>query len=61
MQVGGSKNPLPVAREWVGIKDSNEAGLLAATEDQGKSTETEKGGGGWLWDDHPEPNVVDLE
>jgi hypothetical protein len=27
-----------------------EAGLLAATEDEGESTEAEKGGGGGFWD-----------
>ena len=38
--------------EW-GLKDGwfSEAGLLAATEDQGKSTEAEKGVGGGLGDD----------
>ena len=36
----------------VGLKDGwfSEAGLLAATEDQGKSTKAEKGGGGGLGD-----------
>ena len=46
------KNPTPGDGEW-GWKDAwfSEAGLLAATEDEGESTEAQKGGGGWLGDD----------
>ena len=49
---GHRKNPTPhVIGKW-GWKDGwfSEAGLLAATEDEGESTEAEKGGGGGLRD-----------
>ena len=48
---GHEKTPLPCDGEW-GWKDGwfSEAGLLAATEDEGESTEAEQGGGGGLGD-----------
>ena len=46
------KTPPPGDGEW-GLKDGwfSEAGLLAATEDEGESAEAEQGGGGGLWND----------
>jgi hypothetical protein len=47
-----TKNPTRRVMEKWGWNDGwfSEAGLLAATEDQGESTEAEQGGGGGLWD-----------
>jgi hypothetical protein len=44
-----AKNPLP--RQGSGLMfETIKSDLLAATEDQGESTEAEQGGGGGLWD-----------